>query len=80
MLFPQKNNLKYIENNLYSWRNVVAYDNYEIIIADTGSDEEVIKAYDNLLNDKVRLVRYDFYNFAKINNGVVITMLVMILS
>ena len=71
VIIPTKNNLKYIENNLYSWRNVVAYDNYEIIIADTGSDEDVINAYKPLLNDKVRLVRYDYYNFAKINNDVV---------
>jgi len=71
VVIPTKNNLKYIENNLYSWRNVVAYDNYEIIIADTGSSEDVIKAYDGLLSDKVRLVRYDYYNFGKINNDVV---------
>lgn len=71
VVIPTKNNLKYIRNNLYSWREVVTYNNYEIIIADTGSDDEVIKAYDSLLNDNVRLVRYDYYNFAKINNDVV---------
>lgn len=71
VVIPTKNNLKYIENNLNSWRNVVAYGNYEILIADTGSSEDVIKAYDKLTDDKVKLVRYDYYNFAKINNDVV---------
>ena len=71
VVIPTKNNLKYIRNNIWSWRDVVHYDNYEIIIADTGSSEDVIKAYDEFLGDKVRLVRYDYYNFAKINNDVV---------
>jgi GT2 family glycosyltransferase len=71
VIIPTKNNLKYIENNLYSWRNNVMYDNYEIIIADTGSEEDVIAAYKPLLNNKVKLVRYDYYNFGKINNDVV---------
>jgi GT2 family glycosyltransferase len=71
VIIPTKNNLKYIENNLYSWRNIVKYNNYEIIIADTGSDQDVINAYKPFLGDKVKLVRYDYYNFAKINNDVV---------
>ena len=71
VIIPTKNNLKYISNNIQSWKDVVNYDNYEIIIADTGSDEEVIKAYDGFLDEKVRLVRYDYYNFGKINNDVV---------
>jgi len=71
VIIPTKNNLKYIRNNIYSWRHEVFYDNYEIIIADTGSDADVIKAYDEFLGDKVRLEEYDWYNFARINNDVV---------
>ena len=71
VVIPTKNNFRYLDNNLYSWRNEVFYDNYEIIIADTGSSEDVIKQYDSVLSDKVRLVRYDYYNFGKINNDVV---------
>jgi len=71
VIIPTKNNLKFIKDNMYSWRNNVIYDNYEIIIADTGSSEDVIKQYNEFLNDKVRLVRYDYYNFGKINNDVV---------
>ena len=45
-IIPTKNNLKYIRNNIFAWQDVVNYENYEIIIADTGSDEAVIKEYD----------------------------------
>jgi len=71
VIIPTKNNLSYVENNLYSWQDVVNYSNYEIIIADTGSEEDVIAGYQKFLSDKVRVVRYDYYNFAKINNDVV---------
>lgn len=71
VIIPTKNNLKYIKNNIYSWNNVVNYDNYEIIIADTGSDESVIKEYDSFLSNKIKLIKYNYYNFAKINNDVV---------
>jgi len=71
VVIPTKNNLRYIRNNMFSWQDTVKYENYEIIIADTGSSEDVIKAYDEFLDDKVRLVRYDYYNFGKINNDVV---------
>jgi len=71
VIIPTKNNFKYLSKNIFSWQDQVKYDNYEIIIADTGSDEEVIKSYDELLSDKVRLVKYDYFNFAKINNDVV---------
>lgn len=71
VIIPTKNNYKYIANNINSWKEVVQYPNYEIIIADTGSDEDVIKKYDEFLDERVKLVRYDWYNFGKINNEVV---------
>jgi len=71
VIIPTKDNFKLLRNNIESWKDIVNYDNYEIIIADTGSPEEVIKQYDEFLNDNVRLVRYDYYNFGKINNDVV---------
>jgi len=49
------------------------YTNYEVIVADTGSNgttiSEIEAFTDPLAN--VRLVRYDYYNFGKINNDVV---------
>ena len=71
VIIPTKNNLKYIKRNVYSWINNIHYPNYEIIIADTGSDKEVIEEYNKFLCNNIKLVKYDYYNFAKINNDVV---------
>ena len=71
VIIPTKNNLRYLMNNLNSWDDVVQYPNYEILIADTGSSDDVIKGYDEILSDKVKLVKYDYYNFGKINNDMV---------
>jgi GT2 family glycosyltransferase len=71
VIIPTKNNYKYIVNNINSWKEHVQYPNYEIIIADTGSDEDTIKKYDEFLDERVKLVRYNWYNFGKINNDVV---------
>ena len=72
VIIPTKNNYKYLANNLNSWDELVQYPNYEILIADTGSSEDVIEKYKELLeNEKVKLIRYDWYNFGKINNDMV---------
>lgn len=49
------------------------YKNYKIYIADTGSDEsEMLKLkYFSKLHDKIILLEYNYYNFAKINNDVI---------
>lgn len=46
---------------------------FDIFIADTGSsDEEKEWIKSNILkNDNIKLIEYDYYNFAKINNDVV---------
>ncbi len=53
--------------------NETHYDNYEIIIADTGSSDDniskIIQKYNT--NNKIKLVEYNYYNFSKINNDVV---------
>jgi len=71
VIIPTKNNYSYLNNNINSWKEFVRYNNYEIIIADTGSDEDVIKKYDEFLDDRIKLIKYNWYNFAKINNDVV---------
>lgn len=68
-----------------------SYNNYEIIIADTGSSEEKLNELKNnffidkqlsedstfedefnkSFYEKVKLINYDYYNFAKINNNIV---------
>lgn len=72
VIIPTKNNYRYIADNINSWNEVCQYNNYEILIADTGSDETTLNSYSELLEDpKVKLVKYDYYNFAKINNDMV---------
>jgi len=71
VIIPTKNNYDILYENIMSWNDLVNYPNFEIIIADTGSDSEVKKKYDKILDDRVRLVEYDYYNFGQINNDVV---------
>lgn len=71
VIIPTKNNFDILKENIDSWNDVVEYENYEIIIADTGSDEDVLSKYPELLSDKIKLIKYDYYNFGKINNDVV---------
>lgn len=51
----------------------VKYNNYRIIIADTGSKKVVINDFQYIYgsNNKITLLEFDYYNFAKINNEVV---------
>ena len=53
--------------------NKTNYSNYEIIVADTGSTDEELEVLGTYINehDKISLVKYDYYNFGKINNEVV---------
>jgi GT2 family glycosyltransferase len=46
---------------------------FDIFIADTGSTEEEIKSIEELISrvENIKLIKYDYYNFAKINNDVV---------
>jgi len=72
VIIPTKNNFDILSDNINSWKNVVKYPNYEILIADTGSNPDVIKKYDTLLDDNIKLIKYDYYNFGKINNDMVL--------
>lgn len=54
------------------------YNNYKIYIADTGSDNDELNKMNSFIKtknefnlDRVELIKYDYYNFAKINNDVV---------
>lgn len=71
VIIPTKNNFDILEKNINSWKKHTKYKNYEIIIADTGSDDQVISKYENLISNKISVVRYDYYNFGRINNDVV---------
>lgn len=73
IIIPTKDNLSLLGECLLSLTKT-KYENYEIIVADTGSTPEVIDNTRHLiseLNTNIKLLTYDYYNFAKINNDVV---------
>lgn len=60
-------------------RSIISFTNYpidkfNIYIADTGSNEDEIIEIKNFIKEyrNIILIEYDYYNFAKINNDVVI--------
>lgn len=71
IIIPSKNNYELLERCVKSLQNT-EYSNYKIYIADTGSLKVTIdNIKQNLLNDKVILNQYAFYNFSKVNNDMV---------
>jgi GT2 family glycosyltransferase len=85
VVVPTKGKVELITQLLESICDKTTYTNYEVIIADTGSTDDEKKQIKQLIlyhdamtiNNQwkksmiVRLVEYDYYNFAKINNDVV---------
>lgn len=74
IIIPNKNNNKLLFDLLESIKEKTKYNNYKIIIADTGSDEKVINEICDYIEEikNIKIVKYNYYNFAKINNDVVI--------
>ena len=72
IVIPSKNNFEYLKSCIDSLLKT-NYENYKIYLADTGSDEFVLNQIKEYLTDKknVKLILFDYYNFAKINNIVV---------
>lgn len=76
IIIPTKGNVDLLSNCVNSIIEKDSYNNLEIIIADTGSSLEEKKDIEGLINNnidkiKIKLVEYDYYNFASINNDVV---------
>lgn len=74
IIIPTKSKLDLLFKCLNSFRDESNYDNYKIYIADTGSSGEELKDIENYISsmpDRYKLIKYDYYNFAKINNDVV---------
>jgi glycosyltransferase involved in cell wall biosynthesis len=71
VVIPSKNNYDLLERCVKSLQET-KFSNYKIYIADTGSLKATVdKIKENLLNDKVVLNQYGYYNFSKINNDMV---------
>ena len=75
VIIPTKSKLDILFKCLDSFREKSVYENYKIYIADTGSSEEEIEEIRNYINrhntDRYKLIHYEYYNFARINNDVV---------
>ena len=72
VIIPTKNNFDLVKQNLESWKRNVTYQEYQILIVDTGSYPSIIQKYESILTPQIRLIRYDYYNFGRINNDVVL--------
>jgi GT2 family glycosyltransferase len=73
VIIPTKGNVNLLTNCVDSIFEKDGYKNMEVLIADTGSSDEEKNQIKLLTSkyDEVRLIEYDYYTFAKINNDVV---------
>ena len=73
VIIPTKSNLDFLFDCVDSFFKNCNPNYFTIFIADTGSSEDekkdILKKYSD--KDNVKLIEYDYYNFAKINNDVV---------
>lgn len=75
IIIPTKNKTDLLFQTIDSIIETTYNTDYKIYIADTGSDiEEKQKIKDYIQNHKnnITLIEYDYYNFAKINNDVIL--------
>lgn len=74
VIIPTKGKIELLTNCIVSLYENCDTELFDIFIADTGSDDfdkSLIK--DNILPiGNIKLIEYDYYNFAKINNDVVL--------
>ena len=75
VIIPTKSKLDVLFRCLDSFRDKCNYLNYKIYIADTGSSEEELKQIEDYTKkyntERYKLIKYDYYNFARINNDIV---------
>jgi len=73
IIIPTKGKVEMLFDCVNSFYQHCNSDLFDVFIADTGStDEEKKWVKDNIKNiGNIKLIEYDYYNFAKINNDVV---------
>lgn len=76
VIIPTKGNIELLTDCVTSLFENDGYENMIVYIADTGSNEEEINEINNYIEshnskDRIKLIEYNYYNFAKINNDVV---------
>jgi GT2 family glycosyltransferase len=73
IIIPTKGNLELLINCVNSFYSNCDHDIFSIFIADTGSTKEELDQIKISFEDykNLKIIEYDYYNFAKINNDVV---------
>ena len=73
IIIPTKGKLDLLFSCIESFYEHCNSSLFSIFIADTGSDESEIKLIEDLITkfDNIKLIKYNYYNFGKINNDVV---------
>ena len=73
IIIPTKGNVNLLKECINSIYDNDNYTNFKIYIADTGSTDEEKKEIKDFISKmtNIKLIEYDFYNFAVINNDVV---------
>ena len=73
VIIPTKGNIELLIQCIDSFYEYCDPKVFDLFIADTGSTEEELEIIENLITqvNNIKLIKYDYYNFAKINNDVV---------
>jgi GT2 family glycosyltransferase len=73
VIIPTKGKLDLLFNCIDSFYKYSSQNDFTIFIADTGSTKDEIDQIQNKIDDheNIKLIQYDYYNFAKINNDIV---------
>lgn len=73
IIIPTKGNWIMLHDCIRSFSKYCDINNFEIFIADTGSDDKIKENIKNFceLSSDFHFIEYDYYNFGKINNDVV---------
>jgi len=73
VVIPTKGNVSLLKECVSSLVTMDNYSNLKIYIGDTGSSLEELEEIKNYIQDKpnIKLIEYNYYNFASINNDMV---------
>jgi len=73
IIIPTKGNLELLFDCINSFYRECDSSNFTMFVADTGSTDDEKKEMKDFfsIRDNIKLIEYDYYNFAKINNDVV---------
>ena len=73
VVIPTKGNVNLLKDCIDSIFDMDGYPNLKIYIGDTGSSLEELDEIEEYIKDKknIKLIEYNYYNFASINNDIV---------